>query len=250
VILLRPLHRAEMTYSRIVGERVLLVEDDDALREVTAGHLARAGYIVEAVADGEAALEAARRERPAVVVLDLMLPKLPGLDVCRALRAQFDPSPGVVMVTARGSEADMVIGLDAGADDYVVKPFAPPILLARLAALVRRLRETQPTRTTSSSNTGWNDIVIDPQARRATARGKPLTLTPTELAVLARFCAEPGVVLSRKQLLEEVFGTTHDGYARNVDCHITRLRRKLEAAGLEPAPIHTVHGAGYRLGDP
>ncbi|MFN0250578.1 MAG: response regulator [Kofleriaceae bacterium] len=231
-----------------MGERVLLVEDDDALREVTAGHLARAGYDVEAVADGEAALEAARRERPAVVVLDLMLPKLPGLEVCRALRSQFDPSPGVVMVTARGSEADMVIGLDAGADDYVVKPFAPPILLARLAALIRRLRDTQPAR--ANPVTSWNDIAIDQQARRATVRGKPITLTPTELAVLSRLCAEPGVVLSRKQLLEEVFGTTHDGYARNVDCHITRLRRKLESAGLEPAPIHTVHGAGYRLGDP
>jgi DNA-binding response OmpR family regulator len=247
VILLRPQRAAKLTYAGDVGERVLLVEDDDALREVTAGHLSRAGYAVEAVGDGEAALEAARRQRPAVVVLDLMLPKLSGLDVCRALRSQFDPSPGVIMVTARGSEADMVIGLDAGADDYVVKPFAPPILLARLAALVRRLRDTQPTR--ASAITTWSDISIDQQARRATVRGKPVTLTPTELAVLARLCAEPGVVLSRKQLLEEVFGTTHDGYARNVDCHITRLRRKLEAAGLEPAPIHTVHGAGYRLGD-
>lgn len=230
-----------------MGERVLLVEDDDALREVTAGHLTRAGYDVESVADGEAALEAARRERPLVVVLDLMLPKLPGLDVCRALRADFDPSPGVVMVTARGSEADMVIGLDAGADDYVVKPFAPPILLARLSALCRRLRNAQPAR--SNAVTSWNDIVVDQSARRATVHGKPLMLTPTELAMLARLCADPGTVLTRKQLLEDVFGTTHDGYARNVDCHITRLRRKLESAGLAPAPIHTVHGAGYRLGD-
>jgi len=230
-----------------VGERVLLVEDDDALREVTAGHLARAGYTVEAVGDGESALDAAHRERPSVVVLDLMLPKLSGLEVCRALRSHFDPSPGVIMVTARGSEADMVIGLDAGADDYVVKPFAPPILLARLAALCRRLHAAHSPRT--STVTAWKDIAIDQSARRATVRGKPLTLTPTELAVLACLCAEPGVVLSRKQLLEEVFGTAHDGYARNVDCHITRLRRKLEAAGLEPAPIHTVHGAGYRLGD-
>jgi len=236
-----------MTYASTVGERVLLVEDDDALREVTAGHLSRAGYVVEAVADGEAGLEAARRERPDVVVLDLMLPKLPGLDVCRALRTQFEPSPGVVMVTARGSEADMVIGLDAGADDYVVKPFAPPILLARLAALCRRLRDSQPTRT--NAITSWNEIEVDQQARRATVRGKPLTLTPTELTMLARLCEEPGIVLTRKQLLEDVFGTNHDGYARNVDCHITRLRRKLEAAGLDPAPIHTVHGTGYRLGD-
>jgi DNA-binding response OmpR family regulator len=231
-----------------VGERVLLVEDDEALRDVTAGHLVGAGYTVEAVGDGEAALVAATRERPAVVVLDLMLPKLSGLDVCRALRARLDPSPGVVMVTARGSEADMVIGLDAGADDYVVKPFAPPILLARLAALCRRLRDTRSVLRTSDV-AAWNDIAIDRQAHRATVRGNPIALTPTELAVLSRLCEEPGVVLSRKQLLEEVFGTTHEGYARNVDCHIARLRRKLEAAGIDPAPIHTVHGSGYRLGD-
>jgi DNA-binding response OmpR family regulator len=225
------------------AERILLVEDDLALREVTEMHLENAGYVVQAVGDGEAALEAAEAMRPDVVVLDLMLPKLPGLDVCRALRARYNPSPGVVMVTARGSEADMVVGLDAGADDYVVKPFAPPILLARIAALCRRLgaRKTE--------SLGWNDIRLDMKTRKATVRGKTLTLTPTELALLARLCTEPGVVLSRKQLLEDVFGTNNEGYARNVDCHVTRLRRKLEGAGLTPAPIHAVHGAGYRLGD-
>jgi DNA-binding response OmpR family regulator len=226
-----------------VAERILLVEDDLALREVTEMHLQNAGYTVESVGDGEAALAAAEASRPDIVVLDLMLPKLPGLDVCRELRARYNPSPGVVMVTARGSEADMVVGLDAGADDYVVKPFAPPILLARIAALCRRLgaRKTETL--------GWNDIRLDMKTRKAVVRGKHLTLTPTELSLLARLCAEPGVVLSRKQLLEDVFGTNNEGYARNVDCHVTRLRRKLEGAGLTPAPIHAVHGAGYRLGD-
>jgi DNA-binding response OmpR family regulator len=228
-----------------MGERILLVEDDEPLRQVTAMHLANAGYDVEPVGDGQAALDAAAATRPDVVVLDLMLPKLPGLEVCRELRARFSPSPGVVMVTARGSEADMVIGLDAGADDYVVKPFAPPILLARVGALCRRLRE----RAGDSEVLRWSDIRIDLKARRAEVRGKVLALTPTELALLARLCTRPGHVHTRKELLEEVFGTTYEGYARNVDCHVTRLRRKLESAGWTPAPIHAVHGAGYRLGD-
>jgi two-component system response regulator MprA len=228
-----------------MGERILLVEDDLALREVTEMHLVNAGYTVQSVGDGEAALEAAAAMRPDVVVLDLMLPKLPGLDVCRELRARYAPSPGVVMVTARGSEADMVVGLDAGADDYVVKPFAPPILLARIAALCRRLG----VRKVDDDDVSWSDIRIDMKTRKVVVRGKTLTLTPTELTLLARLCAEPGVVLSRKQLLEDVFGTNNEGYARNVDCHVTRLRRKLEAAGMTPAPIHAVHGAGYRLGD-
>jgi DNA-binding response OmpR family regulator len=201
---------------------------------------------VEAVGDGNAALEAAAAARPDALVLDLMLPGLGGLEVCRELRARYTPSPGVVIVTAKGSEADMVIGLDAGADDYVVKPFAPPILLARLAALCRRLRERNAA---AEEVVTWGEIVIDLGTRRARVRGQAVTLTPTELSLLAKLCAQPGRVLTRRQLLEEVFGTSHEGYARNVDCHVTRLRRKLEGVGLTPAPIHSVHGAGYRLGD-
>ena len=223
-----------------MAERVLLVEDDRALREVTAHHLAEAGHDVEAVGDGEAALAAFDHRRAAVVVLDLMLPGRSGLDVCRELRTRC-ATPGVVMITARGSEADMVTGLDAGADDYVVKPFAPRVLLARIAALIRRLGGAAPVQR-------WGDIVVDGDARRAVVGGAPLPLTPTELALLGVLVAAPGRVFSRRELLERVFATSHDGYARNVDCHVTRLRRKLEAAGLTPAPIHNVRGAGYRLG--
>ena len=227
-------------------ERILLVEDDRALREVTAIHLEAAGYTVQAVGDGDAALAACAAERPDVVVLDLNLPGRDGLEVCRELRARYSPSPGVVMVTARGSEADMVIGLDAGADDYVVKPFAPTILLARLTALCRRLgRPAEP-----AASVSWGTIQIDLRSRRVEANGRVLTLTPTELALLIELCRHPGEVLTRRTLLQSVFGTTNEGYARNVDCHVTRLRRKLEAAGVEPAPIQAVHGAGYRLGDP
>jgi len=229
-----------------MADRILVVEDDRALREITAMHLATAGYAVEAVGDGEAALIACAAALPDAVVLDLMLPRRTGLEVCRELRARYAPSPGVVMVTARGSDADMVIGLDAGADDYVVKPFAPPVLLARLGALCRRLR----ARTAVAEVVRWSDIVIDVTARRVEIRGQALTLTPTELAVLAYLCARPHQLVTRKQLLDEVFGTNHEGYARNVDCHIARLRRKLEGLGWSPAPIHAVYGAGYRLGAP
>jgi DNA-binding response OmpR family regulator len=225
-------------------EHVLLVEDDVALREVTAMHLIGAGYDVVAVGDGDAALVSCATRRPEVVVLDLNLPGLDGLAVCRELRARYAPSPGVVMVTARGTDADLVIGLDAGADDYVVKPFTPAVLLARLAALVRRLGGR------SEAISRWGPIVIDGASHRAAVGDQPLALTPTEFALLARLVRDAGVVLSRRQLLVDVFGTSNEGYARNVDCHVTRLRRKLEAAGLTPAPCTAWIGAGYRLGAP
>lgn len=228
-------------------EQILLVEDDRALREITTIHLESAGHAVTAVGDGELALAECDVKQFDVVVLDLNLPGRDGVEICRELRARYRPSPGVVMVTARGTDADMVIGLDAGADDYVVKPFAPAVLLARLASLLRRLRAT--TALPTEEPLRWNQIQVDRRARRAEVGGRALTLTPTEFALLAELCQHPGVVLSRKQLLHDVFGTTNDGYARNVDCHITRLRRKLEAAGLSPVPIHAVTGAGYRLGE-
>jgi DNA-binding response OmpR family regulator len=224
-----------------MADRVLLVEDDRALREVTAHHLAAAGYAVDAVGDGEAALAAFEHRRAGVVVLDVMLPGRSGLEVCRELRARHAQTPGVVMITARGSEADMVTGLDAGADDYVVKPFAPRVLIARIAAVFRRLGAQAP-------GLRWGEIAIDGEARQAIVAGAPLALTPTELALLSVLVAAPGRVFTRRELLERVFQTHHEGYARNVDCHVTRLRRKLESAGLSPAPIHGVRGAGYRLG--
>ncbi|HMG55556.1 MAG TPA: response regulator transcription factor [Kofleriaceae bacterium] len=224
-----------------MADRVLLVEDDRALREVTAHNLTDAGYLVEAVGDGEAALAAYERRRAGVVVLDVMLPGRSGIEVCCELRARYTPTPGVGMITARGSEADMVIGLDAGADDYVVKPFAPRVLIARVAAVFRRIGSAAPIQR-------WGEIEIDGDAHRVAVRGVPLALTPTEHALLAILIAAPGRVFSRRELLDSVFSTRHDGYARNVDCHVTRLRRKLEAAGLSPAPIYGVRGTGYRLG--
>lgn len=221
---------------------VLLVEDDRALREVTDLHLRAAGYHVEAVEDGPTALSACVRARPDLVVLDLMLPGMDGLEVCRTLRALYEPSPGVVMVTARAAEADVVLGFDAGADDYVVKPFTPSVLMARLAAVGRRVGARTDT-------VRWQDIAVDLAAHRAAVRGQWVALTPTELALLETLCREPDRVHTRRELLARVFGTDNDAYARNVDCHVTRLRRKLERAGLTPAPIHAVPGRGYRLGE-
>jgi two-component system, OmpR family, response regulator MtrA len=222
---------------------VLLVEDDPALRDVMAFHLQAEGWTVRAVSDGEAGLAACDERLPEVAVLDVMLPGMSGLEVCTALRARYSPSPGVIMVTARSSEADVLCGFDSGADDYVVKPFRPRILCARVAALSRRVSTAGPAQTSISVGT----LRIDPGAKRAEVGGQTVKLTATEYALLEHLARHPAKVFSRLDLLRAVWDTSHEGYARTVDCHVTRLRRKLEAAGLAPMPIQTVQGFGYVL---
>ncbi len=224
---------------------VLVVEDDPTLGDVLDMHLAAEGYRVRRAEDGEAALARCAEARPDVVLLDVMLPKLSGLDVCTELRARYGPQPGIVMLTALGSEADVVCGLDAGADDYVVKPIRPRELLARVRSLARRLGADVGT-----AQLTYGPLVIDMAARAVSVSSRPVKLTTTELEIFADLAREPLRVCSRADLLQRVFDTNHAGYARNVDCHVTRLRRKLEAAGLTPAPIETVHGAGYRFVPP
>jgi DNA-binding response OmpR family regulator len=238
---------------------VLIVEDDPALGEVMAVHLAAEGWDLRRVADGEAALEACAERLPDLVVLDVMLPKRSGLEVCAALRALYHPSPGVVMVTARDTELDVILGFEVGADDYVLKPFRPRELVARARALNRRLgRATAallagplvapaklPVRTANVVAHG--DLQIDGDARRATVGGQVLRLTPTEFELLLLLARTPDRAWSRKELLEQVFDSTHEGYSRNVDSHVMRLRKKIEMAGLRPAPIRTVQGTGYRF---
>lgn len=227
---------------------VLVVEDDDALREVLRLHLAAEGWAVRAVGDGDAALALAGERRPAVAVLDVMLPGRTGLDVCAALRARFDPSPGVIVLTARGDEADVLLGFEAGADDYVMKPCRPREIVARVRALLRR---TAPpaARDEDLQAIVRGPIRVDRARHEASVHGAPLRLTGTELSLLATLAAQPGRVFSRAELLEGVWDTRNPGYARNVDCHVTRLRRKLESAGLSPAPVETVHGVGYRFAE-
>jgi DNA-binding response OmpR family regulator len=219
---------------------ILVVEDDDALREVVVVNLAAQGWSVRAVGDGEAALVAAAEKLPEIVVLDIMLPKRTGLEVCRELRLRHDPSPGVIMVTAKDTELDIVMGYDAGADDYVVKPFRPRILVARIAALARRIG-AKPT----SPVIERGPLRVNCEAREAAVRETALKLTPTEYSLLEFLMKNEGRAYSRMELLKEIWDTDLSAYARNVDCHVTRLRRKLEAAGMNPAPIETVQRTGY-----
>lgn len=225
---------------------VLIVEDDDALRAVLAHHFAAERWTVRAVADGASALAACRERLPDVVVLDVMLPGATGLEVCAALRASYQPTPGVLMLTARDGEADVILGFDAGADDYVAKPCRPREVIARLRALGRRVRSGPPAALPAQVQV-FGRLRIDTGTRRVTVGEAALRLTPTEFELLAFLAREPQRVYSRLTLLQEVWASSHPGYARNVDCHVTRLRRKLEAAGLAPAPIETVHGSGYRF---
>lgn len=222
---------------------MLLVEDDAALARALSVNLTAEGWSLRWAATAAAALDEGRKLAPDVVVLDRMLPDADGLDVCVALRRELRPSPGVLMLTARGSEADVVLGLDHGADDYVVKPCRPRELVARVRAVLRRMRPESGEAALSRGR-----LRVDASRRQAWVDGAEVVLTPTELELLVVLCREEGRVHSRMELLAGVFGSTHAGYARNVDCHVARLRRKLEAAGLSPCPIHTVHRVGYRFG--
>ena len=225
---------------------IVLVEDDPVLAEVLAMHLADGGFTVRTAADGEAALARCAEARPDLVLLDVMLPKKSGIEVCVALRRAYGALPGVVMLTALGSEADVVCGLDAGADDYVVKPVRPRELLARVRSLGRRLSAVP----SAARELVHGALRIDVEARTARVGEGALRLTATEWELLHCLAAQPQRVLTRAELLQRVFDTSHAGYARNVDCHVTRLRRKLEGAGLSPSPVETVHGAGYRFVPP
>ena len=238
---------------------VLIVEDDPALGDVMAVHLAAEGWDLRRAADGEAALAACEDRLPDLVVLDVMLPRRSGLEVCAALRALYNPSPGVVMVTARDSELDVILGFEVGADDYVLKPFRPRELVARVRAVIRRLgraAQAAPAQAAPAQDAArkagtvvvHGALCIDVEARRVTVDDLALKLTPTEFELLLFLARTPQRAWSRKQLLEEVFDSTHEGYSRNVDSHVMRLRKKIELAGLCPAPIRTVQGTGYCFG--
>jgi len=214
--------------------RVLLVEDEDAIAEPLADGLRREGFAVDRAATGEEALTAAAAD---LVLLDLRLPDGDGLDVCRALRERSDVP--IIVVTARGEEADRVVGLELGADDYVVKPFGIRELIARMRAVMRR--STARPRTHEPLRVGG--LEIDERARRAVLDGRELELTPKEFDVLATLARDPGAAVSRKRLLEEVWETSWYGSSKTIDVHIAALRRKLG----DPGWIETVRGVGFRL---
>ncbi len=222
--------------------RILVVDDDRAVRESLRRSLAFNGYTVDLAEDGVEALDAIANERPDAVVLDVMMPRLDGLEVCRQLRSTGDDLP-ILVLTARDSVSERVSGLDAGADDYLPKPFALEELLARLRALLRR---TGPEELAGSATMTFMDLTLD-QATREVHRGKrPISLTRTEFALLEMLMANPRRVLTRSRILEEVWGFDFPTSGNALEVYVGYLRRKTEAEG-EPRLIHTVRGVGYVL---
>lgn len=225
--------------------RVLVVDDEKPLAEVVARYLVRDGYEVELAFDGPAALQRARELDPDVVILDLGLPGLDGLDVCRRLREFSDCY--IVMLTARAEEPDTLVGLRAGADDYVTKPFSPRELVARVQVMLRRPRQVtreplpgQPPRT-------FGPMSLDVSAREVHLDGDRVVLTRTEFEVLEALTARAGRAMSRRQIIDKVWGQTWVGDEQLVDVHVAHLRRKLGDAAANPRLIHTVRGVGYRM---
>jgi DNA-binding response OmpR family regulator len=221
-------------------EKVLVVDDDVHIVEIVQAYLEKDGYRVLTALDGRRALELATKEHPALLILDLMLPEMSGWDVMRALRPSS--SVPVIMLTARDDPTDKVVGLELGADDYVVKPFDPKELLARVRAVLRRARPPE-----AQTPLAVGDVIIDPGRHEVRRGDKRIDLTATEFAILHVLARHPGMVYTRLQLLEAVQGEAYAGYERAIDSHIKNLRQKLEPDPRRPRYIVTVHGVGYRL---
>ncbi|GAA1957619.1 response regulator transcription factor [Kitasatospora viridis] len=223
--------------------RVLVVDDDPTVAEVVTGYLVRAGYVVDRAADGRAALARAAAFRPDLVVLDLMLPEVDGLEVCRRLRAAGSAT-AVLMLTAKGEEAERIAGLELGADDYVTKPFSPRELVLRVGAVLRR-RTAVPAAGAPEPLTA-GDLELDQQARRAFRSGRELALTQREFDLLAFFVGHPGTAFGREELMSRVWGWDFGDLA-TVTVHVRRLREKVEDDPAAPRLIRTVWGVGYRF---
>ncbi|NUT33851.1 MAG: response regulator transcription factor [Hamadaea sp.] len=219
---------------------MLVVDDDATVADVVRRYLERAGLTVELAADGQAALDAYAAHRPDLVVLDLMLPGIDGLEVCRRLRAASADLP-IIMLTAMGEEVDRIVGLQLGADDYVTKPFSPRELVLRVQSVLRRTGPQQTPRAVLTDG----DLVVDTARRTAVLGGEPLALTVREFDLLVALMSQPGVAIKRPQLLEQVWGWTFGDHS-TVTVHIRRLREKLEKDPAAPARIQTVWGIGYR----
>ncbi|WP_328915330.1 MULTISPECIES: two-component system response regulator CseB [unclassified Streptomyces] len=219
---------------------VLFVEDDDVIREATTLALERDGFQVTAAPDGVTGLTAFRADRPDLALLDVMVPGLDGVSLCRRIRDES--TVPVIMVSARADAIDVVLGLEAGADDYVTKPFDGAVLVARIRAVLRRFRASSAEDTDEVTLLSFGDIEIDPEGMEVTRGGERLALTPTEMRLLLEFAGAPGTVLSRDRLLERVWDYEWGGDTRVVDVHVQRLRAKIGQERLE-----TVRGFGYKL---
>jgi len=223
-----------------VNELILLVDDEPSIIQLARMYLEREGFHIESVNDGEAALEAVERHRPSLVVLDVMLPKLDGFEVCRRLRAS-QPDTAILMLTARDEDIDKILGLELGADDYLTKPFNPRELVARVKAILRR-GERKVSDETKPIHIG--DLTIDPARREARFSSRTLDLRTQEFDLLLTFAEHRGLVLSREQILQKAWGFDFYGQTRTVDVHVAHLRKKLEGSSVK---IETVTGVGYKL---
>jgi two-component system alkaline phosphatase synthesis response regulator PhoP len=223
---------------------ILVVEDEPKIAQLVRDYLVHAGFQVATAADGRGALRAATRERPDLIVLDLRLPDMDGLDVTRAIR-QSSSIP-IIMLTARGEETDKLVGLELGADDYMTKPFSPKELVARVRAVLRRQAFAQM----GGETLRVGDLVIDRGRMRATVAGRPVGLTATEFQLLAALARAPGRVFTRAQLLDRLHGVALEAYERAIDAHVKNIRRKLEPDPHQPRYLLTVYGAGYKLAEP
>ncbi len=238
-----------------MDDKVLIVEDEPTLLETLEYNLARQGYAVYTVADGLTALEVARRERPDVIVLDVMLPGIDGFEVCRILRQEMNVP--ILMLTARADEVDKIVGLEVGADDYLTKPFSMRELLARVKALLRRVRLIREELAAENGRPGtaeahgetltFEELTIDLTRHEVLRQGTPLRLKPKEYELLVFLARNRGMVLSRDLILERVWGWDFDGGTRTVDVHVRWLREKIEPDPADPTRIVTVRGVGYRF---
>jgi DNA-binding response OmpR family regulator len=227
-----------------MSKKILVVDDEPHIVRVLKGYLESAGFQVITAYDGTEALAAFRREAPDLMVLDLMLPEVDGLDVARAVRrASAVP---IIMLTARVDEADRLIGLELGADDYVTKPFSPREVVARVRAVLRRAAGPEP----ASRLLAAGDVTLDLDKRQASVAGRTVELTPTEFDLLAALVESPGRVFSRMQLLDKLQGYAYEGYERTIDAHVKNLRQKIEADPKRPRYILTVYGLGYKFVEP
>jgi two-component system alkaline phosphatase synthesis response regulator PhoP len=227
-----------------VSKKVLLVDDEPQIVRVLRGYLESAGFQVVVAYDGMEGLAAFRHEAPDLIILDLMLPEMDGLDVARAVRRESQVP--IIMLTARVEEADRLIGLELGADDYVAKPFSPREVVARVRAVLRRVAGPE----TSSQALSVGGVTLDLEKRQVSVGGRPVDLTPTEFDLLAALMESPGRVFSRMQLLDRVQGYAYEGYERTIDAHVKNLRQKIEEDARHPRYVLTVYGLGYKFAEP
>ena len=227
---------------------LLVVEDDETILELISEHFSRTGFMVQTAQDGLAGVQAALNDRPDAIILDLMLPKMDGLAVCREVREKAPYIP-ILMLTAKDDVVDKVLGLEMGADDYITKPFVLRELEARLKSVMRRMRAAARTETSEDAPILRGRLRIDPAKREVTVGDRQVELTPKEFELLRLFASNPGRVFPRKYLLEKIWDYSYEGYDRTIDSHINRLRAKIEDNPENPQMVLTVWGIGYKFSD-